>query len=312
MLFSPKSFQFARWLVVMLCGLWFLIVVFFRLFGVGAEQSERKTGATKRLGFFVMTLAMKNLYQAMLFFLLPFYWRSATLGAINQWFVVGIALCALLATLDLFFDNLLMRHRAVSSLYFLVTLFAAMNLALPAVLPGLSTRWAILGAAVFSTMGYATMHVPWPKLRTHQGLVGLGGGLAIALAAAFFGGPLIPPVPHYVIERGVGPATIDDGRLTMQLTRAHRSAIEELVAVTHVLAPEGSADDFEHVWKLDGEEVIRAAPSVRYMSQQPDVAILSSRVSADDLPDDAVGRWFIEVVTGDGRLVGRVRFTVFD
>ena len=50
-------------------------------------RSRRRTPKT-RVRFYVMTYALKNLYQGMLFFLLPFYWKSTTLDAANGWFVI--------------------------------------------------------------------------------------------------------------------------------------------------------------------------------------------------------------------------------
>ena len=65
-----------------------------------------------------MTYVLKNLYQGMLFFVLPFYWKSSSLDSINAWFVFLLAFLALLSTLDLVFDNLLMRYRGVAAVFF--------------------------------------------------------------------------------------------------------------------------------------------------------------------------------------------------
>src|SRR5690606_24864240 len=115
--FAQKGFDHARWLAVSVGAAWLLVVLFFRLFGSGGRQQERlhAAGAKVRLRFFAMTYALKNLYQGMLFFLLPFYWKSTTFGAANSWFVVLLGACALLSTLDIVFDRVVFRFRALAS-----------------------------------------------------------------------------------------------------------------------------------------------------------------------------------------------------
>ena len=66
--FAQKGFDHARWLAVTLGATWLLVVLFFRAF-------ERPRGASAgkpvKLRFYVITYVLKNLYQGMLFFLLP-------------------------------------------------------------------------------------------------------------------------------------------------------------------------------------------------------------------------------------------------
>ena len=71
---------------------WLLVVAFFRLHGSGKQQEVLEVaGPRSKLRFFAMTYALKNLYQGMLFFLLPFYWKSATLSSYNVAFLTVIA-----------------------------------------------------------------------------------------------------------------------------------------------------------------------------------------------------------------------------
>ena len=112
--FAQKGFDHARWLAVSVGAAWLLVVLFFRLFGSGRQQANLQTaGAKVRLRFFAMTYALKNLYQGMLFFLLPFYWKSTTFWTSNSWFVVLLGVCALLSTLDIVFDRVVLRFRAL-------------------------------------------------------------------------------------------------------------------------------------------------------------------------------------------------------
>jgi hypothetical protein len=111
-LFAAKGFDYARVLAATLGGAFLVMVILFRIFGQGMAQKQR-VGEKKslKLSFLGMTYVLKNLYQGMLFFVLPFYWKSSSIDSINAWFVFLLALLAILSTLDLVFDNLLMRYR---------------------------------------------------------------------------------------------------------------------------------------------------------------------------------------------------------
>jgi hypothetical protein len=108
-IFAQRGYQYARWLTLSLVAIWLILLTTFRI--VGSGRAQKLDDPKLKLRFLVMTYLLKNLYQTMLFFLLPFYWRTATIDAGNRWFVVGLALCTVLATLDLVFDRVLMRWR---------------------------------------------------------------------------------------------------------------------------------------------------------------------------------------------------------
>ena len=140
--FAQKGFEHARWLAVTLGVTWLLVVLFFRLADRGAAPAGAPAAPLK-LRFHVMTYVLKNLYQGMLFFLLPFYWKAATAGAYNFWFVLLLGACALVSTMDILFDRVLMRFRTIASVFHGITLFACMNLVVPAVFPNTRTLWTL-------------------------------------------------------------------------------------------------------------------------------------------------------------------------
>ena len=146
--FARRGLEHAGWMAALVGVSWLLVVLLFRLFGSQGETGlQEAPDDRKRVGFFVMTYALKNSYQAMLFFLLPFYWKSATLDGANVWFVLLLASCALLSTLDIVFDRVLMRRRALASTFHAFTLFACLNLVIHAVLPDTRSLVSLLAAA---------------------------------------------------------------------------------------------------------------------------------------------------------------------
>lgn len=307
-MFAQKGFGHARWLSVSLAGAWMLLLLFFRLFGSGKGRALEGRGA--KLRFFVMTYVLKNLYQGMLFFLLPFYWRSATLDTPNQWFVVALAVCAFLSTLDVVFDQVLMRWKMAASLFYFVTLFACLNLVIPALLPNSRSLVTMTAAAAISAVAFWMMHVPTRWLARPLVVVAFVLWTMGAVLGAYFGRAGVPPVAMYVSYGAVGPELLPDGRLAIEANKLHHTLIEELYAVTDVVVPGGKGDRLVHVWMRRGREVGRVT-AVDPRAEGPMGTIrLRSRLEPEQLPDDPVGAWTVDVVTQDGQLVGRAEFEI--
>jgi len=309
-IYAGRNYEKARWLILLLLAAWLLIVGFYRVFG--RRPLEGAESLQKKVGFLVFTYALKNLYQAMIFFLLPFYWRSATLGTSNQWFVLVLGLSGVLATLDLVFDRVLMRWRLVASSYFVITLFAAINLAIPALLPGISASWSLLVASTAAMAAFWTFYVPVRQLLVDRAvqlgfLVAMGGALAAGLALR----PVVPPVPHYVLHGAAGRLLVTD-RLSEEASGFHTDHLGDLYVQTRVLAPGGADGDFRHVWRHGKTVVLEVTPRYRSMApDDPSVVTVTSRLPESALPDNPVGKWSVDVLTDDDRLVGRVRFRIY-
>ena len=310
-LFAQRGFSHARWLAVALGFAWLLVVLVFRVFGSGGEHRAFDTTDTKaRVHFYVMTYALKNLYQWMLFFLLPFYWKSTTFDAPNAWFVLLLAACAVLSTIDIVFDRVLMRWRALGSLFHGITLFGCLNLVVPALFPDTRTLWSLLAAAAVTVLGFWTLHVTGRVLRKKAYIAIFVASLGLGVGAAYGARAAIPPVPMYVSSAAVGPKQLADGRLAMEVKTLHPSVIQELVAVTDVVVPGGKGDRLRHVWRHEGHEVHRSTEETSRIAGPKGVVRLRSSLTGKDLPADLVGGWWVDVETEDGQLVGRTEFRV--
>jgi hypothetical protein len=309
--FAQRGFDHARWLAVSLGAAWLLVVVLFRLFEMGGQaRGLDATDAKTRVRFYVMTYALKNLYQGMLFFLLPFYWKSTTLDAANGWFVILLGACAIVSTLDILFDRVLMRFRWMASTFHAITLFGCLNLVIPALLPETRTLWSLLAAAGFAVVSFWTIHVTKRQLKKKVTLGLFALTLAAGVGGVYVARAGIPPVPMYVSSAAVGPKQLPDGRLAMEVKTLHPSVIQELIAVTDVVVPGGRGDRLRHVWRQDGREVHRSTEETSRIEGPKGVVRLRSSLTDKDLPDDLVGPWRVDVETEDGQLVGRAEFQV--
>lgn len=307
--FAQKGFDHARWLAASVSAAWLLVVVFFRVFGERRERSV-ETGARARVGFFVMTYALKNLYQGMLFFLLPFYWKSSTLPSENAWFVVLLAACALVSTLDLVFDRVVFRVRALASVFHGFTLFSCLNLVVPALVPDTRTRWSLGIATLVAVLAFFTIHVKRAWVRSPRVFAAFVVTAIAATGIVHAARALVPPVPMYVSKGAVGPMVLEDGTLAMEVQRLHPTVIDKLVAITDVVVPGGKGDGLRHVWRHDGAEVHRAGEGTSRVAAPKGVVRLRSALSGRQLSRGLVGRWTVDVETDDGQLVGRVGFLV--
>ncbi len=308
LMFARKGFGHARWLAISLATLWIILLVFFRWFGGRAGAPEQRNAKIK---FYVMTYVLKNLYQGMLFFLLPFYWRSAVPGAHSQWFVVVLGVCALLSTLDVVFDQVLMRFKIAASAFYFLTLFCCLNLVIPALFPNMRSLVTLVAAAVISALAFWTMHIPVRYLGRPAVVALLVVWSAGSLVGAYFGRFYVPPVAMYVASGAVGPLLLEDGRLAIEASRMHHSLVEgTLHAVTDVSIPGGKGDTLTHVWRKDGVLVRRFDDVDVEPAGTKGQVRLSSSLGPDECPDDRVGQWWVDVETTDGQLVGRVSFEV--
>jgi hypothetical protein len=313
--FAQQGFEHARWLAVSLGLAWLLVVLVFRLFSrKGAAQiSAFDARDTKtRVRFYVMTYALKNLYQGMLFFLLPFYWKSTTFDAADAWFVLLLGACALLSTLDIVFDRVLMRFRWLASAFHGITLFGCLNLVIPALFPDTRTLWSLLAAAGIAMVGFWTLHVTAQALRSKALVAMFVLSVGAAVSVAYGARAAIPPVPMYVSSAAVGPKQLGDGRLAMEVKTLHPSVIQELIAVTDVVVPGGKGDRLRHVWRHGGAEVHRTTEETSRVAGPKGVVRLRSSLTGKDLPGNLVGPWTVDVETEDNQLVGRAAFDVVE
>jgi hypothetical protein len=312
---AQKGFDHARWLAVSASAAWLLVVLFFRLFGSGRSQSHAHAAPSVKLRFFAMTYALKNLYQGMLFFLLPFYWKSTTFSSTNAWFVVLLGSCALLSTLDVVFDRVVFKFRALASIFHGVALFGCLALVVPALFPDTRTLTSLLTATGITVLAFWTIHVDLAMLKDRRWIALFCASLAGALGSAYTARTVIPPVPMYLAHGAVGPIVLADGRLGMEVHDLHPSVIDKLIAITDVVVPGGKGDRLLHVWRHDGHEVHRATEDTTRVSAPAEstdkgTIRLRSALSERLLPARLLGSWSVDVETQDGQLVGRVSFTV--
>jgi MFS family permease len=291
------------WIVGSLLLLWLLVTVLVQARDT-LQASERRA---HRLVLTATEYTVQTLYHGVLLFLLPAYWAASTLRSPNVALPILVAALALLATIDPWYRTLLRRWPWIGSVFFLVSVFGGLNLALPLV--GVAPFAALLVAAFLSVVGLT------PTVRRMRGwrwttavLVTTLAGLA---AAATIGRwcVLVPPAPMFMARAELGwtLATLESLEPTPQAIHEHDLHEHGLVARTAIYAPAGLRQPIEHVWRRDGRvvNVVRLTP---VLGGRREGFRTFSRKTA--FPSDSVGRWSVDVTTEAGQLIGRVCFRV--
>lgn len=242
----------------------------------------------------------RNFYQQMLFFVLPVYWRSATLRSGQVLWLGLLLLGAVLATLDVVYDRALSRHWFLLSTFFSFTLFAVVGVMVP-VLFHLPTLAALGLAALIAWGGFASFcwcHSPLPP---RQKRLSLAGGALVLLALVSLGRGWIPPAPLRLASATFGLG-IDGGTLALRDPLMVAGGARRLVVLTAIHAPSGLADRIRHRWLVGGRSVYvsplyRVAGGRRQGYRLWTRATLPFRLSEGDLLQ-------VRVETGAGQLVG--------
>jgi hypothetical protein len=294
-----RELPHARWIIGYLLLLWLLVALSVQL------REGFQTSRAGRLALGAADYTIQSLYHAVLLFLLPAYWASTTLDSKNVAFFLLLVGMVLLATFDPWYRAVIKRLPSIVDLFFFVSVFAALNVALPLV--GLAPFRALLLSAWIAVVGLApalrrSLRWPWRRALVTTAIGGAGAAL-LAFAATSW----IPPAPLFLartaLARGVDAGEPSDA-LGSTLTV---DDLRGLVAFTAVYAPAGLRQPIAHVWRRDGQIVTIVRLSPVWGGRREGFRTYSRKTV---MPSDPAGRWSVDVVTDSGQLIGRLRFRV--
>ena len=287
------------WIVGYLILLWFLFTLFTQI-----RRSLEARG--QRLVMTAADYTIQTLDHGLLLFILPGYYASTTFFSANALFFLLLVGLALLTTVDPWYRALVHPRLWAGYVLFVVSFFAALNVALPLV--GVPPIWALEGSAVLSALALT------PALRRGSG--GWKGAWirsgCIALLAAGLLGYLragIPPAPLH-LARATAARSVTEMEPVDPFASVSEAQLRqwgEMVAYTAVYAPAGLRQPVVHIWSRNGNPVA-AIPLAPVRGGRSEGFRTYSRKR--DLGPDPVGRWTVDVVTASGQLIGRLRFTV--
>jgi hypothetical protein len=190
--------------------------------------------------------------------------------------------------------------------FFLVSLFGALNLALPLIgLPPVAALGIAAWVAVVALTPAVCRASGW---RWSRGLAVTAVAGMLAAAVALGGRVAIPPAPLFLAEARLGwnVGTVDSLEPRSPIP-APALLQNGLVAYTAIYAPAGLKQPVDHVWRREGQiiNVIRLTPVEG--GRREGYRTFSRKLS---FPADPTGRWTVDVTTAAGQLIGRMRFRV--
>jgi hypothetical protein len=291
------------WIVGYLLLLWLVFAVLVEL-----RQPLAESG--RRAGRLVVTAAdytIQTLYHGLLLFVLPAYYASATLTSLNVVFLAVLILLAILATFDPWYRALVHPRPWLGYVFFVVSIFAALNVALPLV--GLAPIVALMASAFVASLAITPV-VRRAGGRTWRAALRVTVALGVVAAAlAAVGRAWIPPAPLFMARAALVWDLPDLDAIEALPTTLSVADVKErgLVAYTAIYAPAGLRQSVSHVWRHRGRviQVVSLAPVLG--GRREGYRTYSRKTS---FPDDAEGRWSVDVVTASGQLIGRLRFQV--
>ena len=287
------------WIVGYVLLLWLLVAVVGELRApLEARGRQLVVGAGE--------YGIQTLYHNLLLFVLPAYYASATLTSLNAGFLGAVAVGALVTAIDPWYRAIVQPRPWVGYLLLGLSIFAALNVALPLV--GIRPIMALLGSAALAALALTPAFrrrgaVSWT--RAHASAVVVG---AVAMVAVWNGRALVPPAPLFLARAVVARDVVDLEPVDPATGRLGGAAVAGwagLVAYTPVHAPAGLRQHIEHVWRRDGREIGRVALSPIYGGRAQGFRTWSRR-----LEPPVPGRYEVDVRTASGQLIGRLRFRV--
>jgi hypothetical protein len=247
----------------------------------------------------------KNLYQQVLFFVLPIYFGSATLSSGNFIFVVLLAISALLSTLDVVYDRHLSVRRSLTAVFFAFNLFALINVMLP-VLWSIGNSWATRAAALLAALGFMTLLDPLaerPRLRWLAGVI----AMLLLLALVELARPFIPPAPLQLAAGQFGSEYQAESKTVAPvLTEVEAGQARRLHVITPIKAPLGLKETVQHRWHKNGK-LVWASSFIQVTGGREQGFRLWTNYLFDVIEPGATVR--VDAVTEGGQLIGRVQLT---
>ena len=249
----------------------------------------------------VVNYLNKNLYQQMLFFVLPIYYASATAASLNMCFVVLIGISAVLSTADIIYDRHVSVRRNLTAAFFAFNLFVLINVMLPIVWSVSNTVTTRLGGAL-AFLGFLTLSDP-PVQSSSRRLAGALGVALLILGLVELGRPLIPPAPLRIAGAQVG-ADFDRELLQIAapMTSLTPSESARFYGLTALKAPLGLQERLQHRWYRNGE-LIFASPFYNMVGGRAEGFRLWTSCVVTSVVANTTLR--LDLITEGGQLVGR-------
>jgi hypothetical protein len=293
---GKRNFSYLRLVVFHISFIWLS-----SLFSSNLLNHRRFPGRWAPRLRLVVNFFNKNLYQQMLFFVLPIYYASATLGSRNIAFVLLGALSATLSTVDVLSDRHLSVKRGLTAVFFAFNLFTLINVMLPVLWSVSNTLTTRVGAAL-AFLGFLSLYYPTSQSKIRRRALAFGTGILI-LGLVELGRPFVPPAPLRLASVEFGREfDIDSLRVVSPLTELQPNQPLRLYGVASIKAPLGLTERVRHRWYENGK-LIFASPFYNVVGGREEGFRLWTSFLFKNLAPGTKLR--LDLETEGGQLIGR-------
>jgi len=331
---SPHRFPFIGWCRRHQDKLWWLHSLYALILGVGVMWLGKRNFAYVRIAVFhisfiwlsslllpklldhprlprrwaprlqlLVNFFNKNFYQQMLFFVLPIYYASTTLGSLNAVFVILVGLSALLSTLDLIYDRHLSVRRGLAAGFFAFNLFALINVMLP-ILWSVSNIQTTRIGGVLAFAGFLSLAYPASQSVIRRMALVFGIGFII-LGVVELGRVFIPPAPLRLASAEFGTNFERESlQIVSPLAQLNSGGPLQLNGLTAIKAPLGLREKLQHRWYENGK-LICPSPFYNVVGGREEGFRLWTGCAFSNIPPHTELR--LDVETEGGQLVGRAK-----
>lgn len=298
-----RGLPHVTWIIGYLLLLWLL----FALLTQVRQALESSARRAHRLVATAVDYTVQTLYHGLLLFVLPAYYAAATPSSVNFAFVVLLAALILLATFDPWYGALVHPRPWLGGVFFVVSIFAALNVALP--LLGVRPYIALLLSAWASVVAVTpavrrAFAWPWRSAMLATSVAGVAAALAVGVGCI-----AIPPAPLFVARADIRwtVGTVDALEPVTHAIPVEALRQRGLTAFTAIYAPAGLRQPVAHVWKHDGRVMDVISFSAVAGGRREGYRTWSRKTA---FPANPLGRWTVDVMTTSGQLIGRLSFRV--
>jgi hypothetical protein len=241
-----------------------------------------------------------GLFRNVLFFLVPIWFASSTVGSINMFAPILLGGLAFFSCFPRRFRRTMLGHPRVRTLYCSSVLFVAL---VPAVAvetassPRVSA--ALAAAAAWLAASLATSRAP---ITTSVGRLELGAGALVAAAILALAAPVLPPVP--VACTGSATGTGIHNREIEGVAERFPAGTPRVYAWFAVHVPRHYRQGIRFEWYRDGERVGNVAAREIVGGREQGFRTSSSTGSPK------AGAWRVDLLTDASQLIARRHFVV--
>ena len=256
----------------------------------------------------LLRYATQMIHQESLFFTLPFFLASTSWNSGQALFTGGLIVAALVVLIDPIYYQRLAPRRWLFLTFHTLTLFVVLLVALPLILHVPTGRSYELALALAVVLAFPSLLGSITVPRWWRGLLVVGLMLMLA-GVGWLARLWVPPATLRLTEVAIATVIDDDNRAPRnRLVEIDAAQLVErgLYAYTAIKAPLGLQERIEHVWIHEGRELDRIALDIRGGREEGYRAWTSKK----NFPPAPGGRWQVRVLTGDGRMIGTLRFRV--